>query len=174
MKTKFFLLGASAGILFLFTAGLIWLMMGGMPMGTAGGPLPFEKKLAHLALDVSMRGQTSQKSPISLDEANLIRGAKVYKMNCAICHGLPSENLSSIAAGMYPPPPKLMAPNKGVTDDEIGETYWKVKNGIRLTGMPGFQKTLSDTEIWQVSGLLLTADKLPSSVQEELSNRIYK
>jgi mono/diheme cytochrome c family protein len=47
----------------------------------------------------------------------------------------------------------------GVTDDPPGETYWKVANGIRLTGMPSFEKVLTDTEMWQVSLLLANADK---------------
>jgi hypothetical protein len=50
----------------------------------------------------------------------------------------------------------------------VGETYWKVKNGIRLTGMPGYGASLSDSELWQVSLLLLHADKLPDSVQAAL------
>ena len=47
----------------------------------------------------------------------------------------------------------------GVSDDPPGETYWKVSNGIRLSGMPSFQNTLSDTQMWQVSLLLANADK---------------
>ena len=143
-------------------------------MGTSGDPLPFEKKIAHIALNAAMRGQTNQSSPIPFDETNLIRGAKIYQVNCAVCHGLPSETLSPIAQGLFPPPPKLMPPNKGVTDDKIGETYWKVKNGIRLTGMPGFQKTLSETEIWQVSALLFNANQLSEPVKTELAKSIYK
>src|SRR5262245_53619158 len=51
---------------------------------------------------------------------------------------------------MFPKPPHLFR-GKGVTDDEPGETYWKVANGIRLTGMPAFKNSLSETEMWQVS-----------------------
>jgi hypothetical protein len=58
-----------------------------------------------------------------------------------------------------------MPPDKGVTDDPVGETYWKVKNGIRLTGMPSFDGALSDTAMWQVSLLLLQANQLPDAVR---------
>jgi mono/diheme cytochrome c family protein len=51
---------------------------------------------------------------------------------------------------MFPKPPQLMK-GKGVTDDPVGETYWKVKNGIRLTGMPGFGASMTDQQMWQVS-----------------------
>jgi mono/diheme cytochrome c family protein len=48
-----------------------------------------------------------------------------------------------------------------VTDDPAGEVYWKVKNGIRLTGMPGFQASLTDEQMWQATALVVRADKLP-------------
>jgi mono/diheme cytochrome c family protein len=47
----------------------------------------------------------------------------------------------------------------------VGETYWKVRNGIRLTGMPSFDNLLNQTQMWQVSVLLAHADKpLPANV----------
>jgi mono/diheme cytochrome c family protein len=59
-----------------------------------------------------------------------------------------------------------------VSDDEAGETYWKIANGIRLTGMPAFGKVLSDTEMWQVSLLLKNADKeMPDPVVKLLQGQ---
>ena len=55
-----------------------------------------------------------------------------------------------------------------VTDDPGGVTFWKVSHDIRLSRMPGFANTLSDTERWQVSMLLSHADKLPESVKMRL------
>jgi thiosulfate dehydrogenase len=46
----------------------------------------------------------------------------------------------------------------------VGVTYWKVANGIRLTGMPGFNGSLNTEQIWQVSLLLANANKLPATV----------
>jgi hypothetical protein len=70
---------------------------------------------------------------------------------------------------MFPKPPQLFTQDEMVTDDPVGEDYWKVKNGIRLSGMPGFKDSLSEGEIWQVSALLAKADKLPDSVKETLN-----
>jgi mono/diheme cytochrome c family protein len=47
----------------------------------------------------------------------------------------------------------------------VGQTYWAVKNGIRLTGMPGFGALMSDQQLWQVSLLLDQRDQAPESVQ---------
>jgi mono/diheme cytochrome c family protein len=70
---------------------------------------------------------------------------------------------------MFPKPPELLH-GKGGTDDEPGETYWRVVHGIRLTGMPGFRGSLTDTQAWQVSILLANAAKLPDSVKALLAN----
>src|SRR4030081_1910069 len=89
--------------------------------------------------------------------------------HCAVCHGVPGREQTALAKGEFPRPPHLFR-GKGVTDDEPGETYWKVANGIRLTGMPGFNQQLSTTEMWQVSLLLANADKLSDPVKGILAN----
>jgi thiosulfate dehydrogenase len=78
--------------------------------------------------------------------------------------------MTAIAKGMFPKVPQLFH-GTGVTDDPVGETFWKVQNGIRLTGMPAFKGSLSDEEMWQVSQLLAQADKLPDSAKAELSQK---
>src|SRR5256886_11630444 len=57
----------------------------------------------------------------------------------------------------------------GVTDDDAWESYWKVENGIRMSGMPGFKGQLTETQIWQVSVLVKNADKIAESVKKELA-----
>ena len=59
----------------------------------------------------------------------------------------------------------------GVTDDPPAETFWKVANGIRLTGMPGFKQSLSETQMWQISLMLANADRLPRSVTALLTGQ---
>ncbi|SRR5579871_992558 len=141
---------------------------GRAPVATSAEPMPFEKSLAHKALNAAVEREMPKQVPIQADNANLAAGAQVYREHCAVCHGLAGQPETAIARGMYPRPPKLME-GKGVTDDEPGESYWKVANGIRLTGMPGFKSNLSETQMWQVSLLVAHADKLPGYVQGILS-----
>jgi mono/diheme cytochrome c family protein len=70
---------------------------------------------------------------------------------------------------MFPIPPQLWEKDEMVTDDPAGVTYWKVSNGIRMTGMPAFGETLTPTQMWQISLLLAKADKLPAQAQAALS-----
>ncbi len=103
---------------------------------------------------------------------NLEIGAHIYREQCAGCHGLYGRP-SNFASQMYPHAPQLWAPHRagvvGVSDDPPGETYWKIANGIRLTGMPAYNKVLNDTQLWQVTLLLANADKpQPQGVLELL------
>ena len=163
-----FIFGLVVGICLPFLAGYLFVISGRMPVATKGPPLPLEKFLAGKALHAAMDQEADQPSPLPADEPNLLAGAHVYQTQCAVCHGQLGRPESAIAKGMFPHPPQLLPPKKGVTDDAVGETYWKVRHGIRLTGMPGYEANLADTELWQVSLLLLHADQLPDSVKAVL------
>lgn len=165
---KKFSFGFFAGICVVLLAGFLFFALGGMPVATKGPPLPGEKLLAGIALHAAIKDTENRPSPVPADEQNLVAGAKVYLAQCAVCHGLPGKNPTAIAQGLFPKAPQLMPPHKGVTDDAVGETYWKARNGIRMTGMPGFVDALSETELWQVSVFLLNADKLPTTALEAL------
>jgi mono/diheme cytochrome c family protein len=132
-------------------------------------PMPMEKYLAKKALHAALDREMPKTVPIQPDETNYLAGAKLYKDQCAVCHGLPGQPATAIARGLFPKPPELMQ-GKGVTDDEPGETYWKVVDGIRMTGMPEFRNSLTAMQSWQVCLLLANADKLPDSVKALLSN----
>jgi mono/diheme cytochrome c family protein len=165
---KLLLTGVVVGICVPLVAGYLFVICGGMPVATKNAPLPLEAFLARKALHAAMENEVGTPSPLPADAPNLLAGARVYQAQCAGCHGQLGQPESAIAKGMFPPPPQLLPPKKGVTDDAVGETYWKVKNGIRLTGMPGFSDSLTTAEMWQVSLLLLHADALPASVKQVL------
>ena len=161
--------GFVIGVVLVLAGEYLFLTQGGMPVATKGEPLPLERFLASRALHTAMAQEADKPSPIQPTEANLVAGARIYRDNCEGCHGAPDQKTpGAIARGMFPRPPQLMAPQKGVTDDPVGETYWKVKNGIRLSGMPGFEGALSEEQLWQVSLLLLKADHLPAGAKGAL------
>jgi mono/diheme cytochrome c family protein len=100
-----------------------------------------------------------------LNDTNLAAGVKLYAMNCAACHGASDGLASNIAKGLYQRAPQLA--KDGVEDDPEGIIYWKVKHGIRLTGMPGFSGTLSDDQVWQIVLFLKHMDSLPAGVNKK-------
>jgi len=165
---KGFLLGVIVTIVVGAAVVFVYFEQGLAPVATAAAPMPFEKLFARLALHARLAKEMPRAAPPEASEANLAAGAQVYVEHCAVCHGLPRQPETAIAKGEFPRPPQLFT-GHGVTDDPPGETYWKTANGIRMTGMPGFEKSLTETQMWQVSLLLANAGKLPPSVTAALS-----
>jgi len=164
---KGFLIGFVLALVLVAAGTYVYFHFGFAPVATGAPPMPFETRLAHMALDARIAKEGNAQSPIPPSEANLLAGAQIYREQCAVCHGLSGQPETAISKGMFPRPPQLFE-GHGVTDDPAGETYWKAANGIRLTGMPGFMGSLSDTQLWQVSLMLANADKLPTSVKAAL------
>jgi thiosulfate dehydrogenase len=163
--------GLVMGILLtmLFVAGGVYFYFasGTAPAATADPPMPFEKKLANMALNAHIAKQQVGQPPVAADETAYLAGAEVYRQQCAACHGLPGQSPTDYATTMYPKPPQLFR-GKGVTDDPVAESYWKAANGIRLTGMPAFKTKLTDTQLWQISQLLAHANEISDSVKRVL------
>jgi mono/diheme cytochrome c family protein len=164
---KGFILGVVVTCVVAALGVYIYFSQGMAPVATSAQAMPFEKKLADMALKARVDKEAPNHPPVAADENNLVAAADTYRQNCATCHGLPNQPETVFAKGMFPKPPQLFR-GHGVTDDPPGETYWKVANGIRLTGMPSFKPSLSETDMWQVTLLLANADKLPDSVQKLL------
>jgi thiosulfate dehydrogenase len=151
---------------------VVWYVKTGhLPVATDAQDLPFEHQLAHMALDANIDKEAPKNAPFEASKDDLLSGAQLYREHCAVCHGLPNEPKTFVAQGMDPDPPQLFK-GKGVTDDPAGVSYWKIANGIRMTGMPGYKKTLKEKEIWQISQLVAGADKLPSEVTSALTKPV--
>ena len=162
------LVGIVLGVLLAPAAIWLWFTHGHPPVAVTDPQLPFEHQIVEAPLHARIDSEMPKTAPIQADEANLIAGAHIYRQQCAFCHGV-YDGPSKIGKHMFPDAPPLWEKHSGedvvgVSDDPPGETYWKVANGIRLTGMPGYRQVLSEKEMWQVSLLLANADKpLPPS-----------
>jgi thiosulfate dehydrogenase len=172
-----FLIGLIFGIVLVPLAFLAYFTYGNMPVAVSDPPLPHEAELVHIPLDARI-----QKEMISThmqpDQPTLTAGARIYTERCAFCHGLHNKP-AAVGSHMYPDAPPLLETHRndpnvvGVSDDPVGETYWKVENGIRLTGMPAFKTQLNETEMWQVSVFLANANKpMPPAVLDILNRAL--
>lgn len=166
MKT--FWIGLVIGVMILPVGFYVYVKTGMVPVATADRPMPFEQRLANDGLHARLKKEAPQRNLSTFTDADLVGGAQIYQTNCAFCHGLPGQPASAASEGMFPRPPQLFTVDGYVTDDPVGVTYWKVRNGIRLTGMPGFRATLGEQQMWQVSALVAKADKLPPAVLDAL------
>jgi thiosulfate dehydrogenase len=148
---------------------VMFVVGGGVSLETKAKELPLERFFAGMALRASMRGHENDKSPFPPDRENLDAGARIYSKHCSVCHGERNAPRPPIALGEYPSPPQLLTADESVADDPVGETFWKAKNGIRFTGMPGFRETFSEKELWQVS-LFLSRPKQGLNTEPSTTN----
>ena len=87
----------------------------------------------------------SRLQPANLSQSVMIGGMQ-FRARCSSCHGLDGRTPSDIGSAMYPRVSDLGSAQVQAWSD--AELFWIVQNGIRLTGMPGFGKSLSSEEIW--------------------------
>ena len=163
--------GVIVGVIFILLAGALYLFSGLAPAAVSDHPFPFERLIAGAALGARIHREAPKRDLATFTTADLMEGAQTYRMGCG-CHGL-LEKDTHPEPEMYPAPPHLLLPDGYVTDDPVGETYWKIKNGIRMTAMPSFKNVLSDDQMWQTAALVAQADKLPAEVIDILKQPLF-
>ena len=111
--------------------------------------------LLHKTVPASFR---TMKNPLSTraDSADVSAGREVYRQKCELCHAYDGSGKTDIGSGVYPRPPDLRSDDVQKMSD--GEIFYHIKNGIRHTGMPGWQ--LPDRKLWQVSAYLRNLPKV--------------
>jgi thiosulfate dehydrogenase len=141
------------------------------PVATADASMPMEAFFAKMDKKSKIKAKQPKRDLSTFNEADLESGADIYQKDCAFCHGLPNQPKPDATKGMFPHSPQLLDKDVMVTGDPVGESFSKVKNGIRLSGMPVFKDSLSEIQIWQVSALVARADRLPPEVSAKLKPR---
>ena len=81
----------------------------------------------------------------------------------ALCHGGIDRQPSTLQQSFYPAPPNLIL---HPPDDPEWHLFFIINNGVRYTGMPAWDKTLSESDMWKVTAFLARIEKLPPAVQE--------
>jgi len=93
--------------------------------------------------------------PDLADPALIALGAEHYAAMCAGCHLAPGMLNNEMRQGLNPTPPELSRRR----DRHPAETFWIIKHGIRMTGMPAWGVTHDDESIW---GLVAFLQQLPT------------
>jgi thiosulfate dehydrogenase len=162
-----FIFGVAAAVIAALLIGYAALQSGLVPANADATPGGLELWAADTSLSATLRRDAPKgPNPVALTDAHLKDGVALYAQHCAICHGTAAGDgsISPVAKGEYPRPPQLAS--DGVEDDAEGVTYWKIKHGIRLTGMPSWAGSLTDQQIWTLALFLKHMDKLPPEAQQ--------
>lgn len=106
---------------------------------TAGEPSFFEKIAARTARNLAIpRTARLEPNPWRATPDILKEARESFLDRCAICHGPDGSGQTSIGRSLYPKVPDLRLPQTQNLAD--GEIRYIIRNGVRLTGMPGWAK----------------------------------
>ncbi|HLZ04343.1 MAG TPA: cytochrome c [Bradyrhizobium sp.] len=139
---------------------------GAIPPNADAKPSPLERWAAGTSLQATLeRDAPKGANPVAATDDNLKAGVQLYARHCTGCHGTAAGDSSAtpIAKGENPKPPQLAS--EGVEDDPEGWTFWKIKHGIRWTGMPAWEQVLNDQQIWTLTLFLKRMDNLPPAAK---------
>jgi mono/diheme cytochrome c family protein len=159
---KGFILGIIATLVVAAGVGYFILSSAQIPANADAKPGAIEEFITQTSLRATLeRDAPKGPNPVALTDDNLVAAIDLYGKNCAICHGTAEGDASAspIAKGEYPSPPQLAT--DGVEDDPEGWTFWKIKHGVRWTGMPSWGNELTDQQIWTLALFLKHMDELP-------------
>jgi mono/diheme cytochrome c family protein len=160
---KAFLAGIIATLLAIALTAFAVAHLGLYPIGADNPPGGLERALASRAMDVyASKHQPEGDNPTAITAANLTDGAKEYEEHCAFCHGGAKAKISPMRDKFNPPVPQLI---NRIPHDDDAWLFWVTKHGVRMTGMPAWDRILSDEEMWKVVAFIKHSDKLPPDAQ---------
>jgi mono/diheme cytochrome c family protein len=104
----------------------------------------------------------SLKNPIPVSAAAMQEGREHFADHCAQCHGNDGRGQTEMGRSLYPRAPDMTLPETQKLSD--GELFAIIRNGVRLTGMPGWAGEHSEQDDWK---LVLFIRHLPRMTKEE-------
>ncbi len=159
-----FIFGFVTVAVVIFLGGLAFLWLGFMPTNADATPPAIEVHIAMRALDAAMdRHAPHIDNPVPPNDDNIIEGMKIYGMNCSQCHGTLDLKPSPLEKSFYPPPPQIVI---DPLDDPEWHIFYAIKTGVRYTGMPAWNQTLTEQDMWKVTSFLSRIEKLPPGVKD--------
>lgn len=130
-------------------------------------PSAIETRLANAAKDVVIPFEAEKATnPTPDTDLTLAQGKEVFQSHCALCHSGDGHSQNQLGLAMYPPAMDLTSPHVQSWKDQ--ELYWIVQNGIRLTGMPGWQGIIPDNDTWKVVRYIHALPRLTPAKQTAL------
>jgi len=161
-----FFWGVFLTIVVILAATYLVLKRGYMSFAADQQPWPLENHIAMSASDASIeRHAPAMQNPLQASDETLVAAAKLYRDNCAGCHGSPQVPDSELGRAFSPPAPQFMTDPADMPDNE---NFYIIQHGIRWTGMPGWRAKFTDNQIWQLVTFLKHIDKLPPSADKEI------
>jgi mono/diheme cytochrome c family protein len=118
--------------------------------------------------DHSIHSRAAKIAVPSLSDSVLVAaGFEHYNEMCVTCHGAPGRKPDELAQGLNPPAPDLA---QSTADLSPAEMFLIVKDGIKMTGMPAWGPTHSDSTIWAMVAFLQRLQTLTPKTYKAFQN----
>src|SRR5450631_199553 len=144
--------------------GVVSVMLSALLPGCTADKPPSreETSLANAAKDVVIPLEAGEKkNPLPESDEVLSQGQQVFLESCALCHGPDGRGETHIGRNMNPPAADLNSPHVQHWTD--GELFWIIRNGVRLTGMPSWQSSISDNDTWKLAHFIHNLPRLDAA-----------
>lgn len=96
-------------------------------------------------------------------ERRMRAGAGQYAEMCELCHLAPGVEDTPFRQGLYPRPPELA--RHGM---DARESFWIIKHGLKMTGMPAWGPSHGDDEIWSIVAFMQELRELDARGYREM------
>ena len=143
------------------TLGVLGAALGTLMLGCTAHQQPSraETALANMAKDVVIPIQAVHKNdPLPDNDEIIDQGRQIYLQSCAICHGADGHGETYLGRNMYPPAMDMTSPHVQHWSDP--ELFWIIQNGVRLTGMPSWESSISATDTWKLARFIHSLPRL--------------
>jgi len=139
-----------AGVLLAALAAGAWYAAANASLSALEPPGGLETAVATAAKDWLVARAARQPLPPAPanDQQSVANGTMQFGANCAFCHGTDGRTPTKVGTSLYPRAVRL--DSSGVQAYTDAELFVIIRDGIRLTGMPGFGRIHSEQEIWNL------------------------
>ena len=122
-------------------------------------PSQAETNLANAAKDVTIPLEAGKmKNPLPETDEVVSQGQEVFLGSCAQCHGADARGDTTVGRNMAPPAMDLTSSHVQHWSD--AELFWIIQNGVRLTGMPAWKSSISESDTWKLTHFIHSLPRL--------------
>jgi len=116
-------------------------------------PLPIPPRSVPLEGPASIPNMGAPENPLAADEVSIARGAELYSIHCALCHGESGKGNGVLANFLQNKPSDLTG--AAVQSKSDGALFLTITNGV-LGRMPPLNENLTLRERWDVVNYMRT------------------
>jgi mono/diheme cytochrome c family protein len=114
---------------------------------------------AAMRQSVRLRARNIEAPPLA-DETMVLRGAACFRDKCVQCHGAPGVAQEDIGKSMQPLPGPLVDARRHWKPREL---YWVTRHGIKMSGMPAWDRRLTEAELWAIVAFMQRLPELSAA-----------